>query len=125
MKLKNMKDTQYQPIKMPNGEIKYILITYVDVGHGPMVYLIFFKDTNKFYIGSTKNGDDRIQGHFTHESKKNGVPYYVYQEALKNYNIEVRMLRSCNSIPEAKYWENNYLREGRKKFGDRLLNIRN
>ena len=42
----------------------------------------------------------------------------------KNYDIEIRTLRKCNSMPEAEYWETIFIREYKKILGDRLLNIK-
>ena len=118
-----MKSVQYQPLKQPDGNVKYVRLTFIDVGHGAMDYLINYKDTNKFYIGHTNSGDDRIQGHFTHDKNNKDKPMYVYTEALKNYDIEIRMLRQCNSQSEAKYWETKFIKEYRRKLGEKLLNI--
>ena len=89
----------------------------------PIVYLICFIDTNTFYIGYSLNGPHRIQNHFTHEKTPNGKPNYVYYEALKNKDIEVRVLKACKSKYEAKIWETKYIKDKRKLFGNRLLNI--
>ena len=116
-----MKDVQYQTLK---GHDHKVRLTFNDVGHGAMVYLIIFKDTNVFYVGSSNSGDDRIQGHITHEKSSNGKPNPTYHEALKNYDIEIRTLRKCNSMSEAEYWETIFIREYKKILGDRLLNIK-
>ena len=41
---------------------------------------------------------------------------------MKN-DIEIRMLRQCNSPSEAKYQETKFIKEYRKKLGKKLLNI--
>ena len=114
-----MIDTQYLQMQH-NHNIK---LSFINVGHGAMVYLICYKDTNTFYIGHTNSGDDRIQGHFTHDKDNKDKPKYTYHEALKNYDIEIRMLRNCNTVFEAKYWETKFIKEYRKRLGDKLLNI--
>ena len=118
-----MTSEQFQPLKQPNGESKYIHLTFIDVGHGPMVYLVEYVDTNMFYVGHTNSGDDRIQGHFTHDKDNKGKPKYIYHEALKNYDIKIRMLRDCKTASEAKYYETKYIKEYRKRLGNKLLNI--
>lgn len=89
----------------------------------PIVYLICFIDTNTFYIGYSLNGPDRIQSHFTHEKTSSGKPNYVYYEALKNKDIEIRVLKACKSKHETKYWEKIFISNYRKKLGNKLLNI--
>lgn len=118
-----MECQEHLQLKRPNGELKYVTLTFIDVGHGPLDYLIEFVDTNTFYIGHTNSGDDRIQGHFTHYKDNKGNAKYVYVEALKNDNIKIRMLRQCNTQSEAKCWESRFIKEYRKILGNKLLNI--
>ena len=80
------------------------------------------KETNKFYIGFSNNGADRIQGHFTHELTSTKKESYTYKEALKNKNIEIRVLCMCNSESEAKYKEKLMLKKYSKILNDKLLN---
>lgn len=99
-----------------------IIINYVDVPQGPIVYIICYQETNKFYIGFSNNGADRIQGHFTHEKTSTNRESYTYKEALKNKNIEIRVLCMCNSESEAKYKEKLMLKRYSKILNDKLLN---
>lgn len=92
-----------------------VTLHYIDFSQGPLVYLICFKETNMFYVGYTNNGSDRIQGHFTHKN-------YTYKEALKNKNIDIRVVGLCNSVSEARCKEQLLIPKFKEKLGNKLLN---
>ena len=99
-----------------------LCLKYIDVPQGPIVYIMRFVDTDKYYIGSTNNGGDRIQGHFTHELTSERNINYIYQEGLYNNVVEIHALQVCNSKSETKYKEKLLIKLFKTKIGSKLLN---
>ena len=101
-----------------------LLVRYKSCVMGPIIYLLHFIDTGKYYVGWTPNLGNRIENHFKHPHSKEGKEMITYHEGLKNKCVEVYTLQDFCSDEQAKYWERLWIKKASKTFGSHnLLNI--
>ena len=112
-----MQQTQTFKLKDSSTQREHDLtVTYEDCIFGYVIYLMWYVETNKYYVGVTQNAGDRVQNHFDHQ-------YGTYQEALKNKHVIVKVLKNYNTRDEAKRKEQLWIKKAAKLFGkENLLN---